>query len=59
MAASYHGIKGYLTPHTFRIGAATWAALQGADDDEIRRMGHWSSNAALKYIRIPTLPLHF
>ncbi len=50
-------IHGKLTPHSFRIGAATWAAMNGASDDAIKRMGRWSSDAFKGYIRIPTLKL--
>ncbi len=50
-------INGKCTPHSFRIGAATWAADQGASDDEIKRIGRWSSDSFLKYIRLPTLAL--
>ncbi len=45
------------TPHCFRIGAATWAAIQGATDDQIRRIGRWSNDSCLKYIRLPQLSL--
>ena len=50
-------INGKFSPHSFRIGAASWAAMNGASDDEIRRMGRWSNNSVLKYIRIPTISL--
>lgn len=39
-------------PHSFRIGAATTAYLNGHSEDFIRRMGRWRSNAIDKYIRI-------
>ena len=38
--------------HSFRIGAATWLAQQGTSYDAIRKLGRWSSNAFLHYIRI-------
>lgn len=41
--------------HSFRIGAATYAALQGYSDDEIKKMGRWNSNALQHYIRLPRL----
>ena len=41
--------------HSFRIGAASWAAAQGLSDLQIRRFGRWQSNAFLKYIRTPSL----
>ena len=43
--------------HSFRIGAATSAALRGIPEDEIKRMGRWSSSAYSKYIRIQTIRL--
>lgn len=44
------GNKG-ITPHSFRIGAATSAAALGIPDDAIQRMGRWSSRAFLRYIK--------
>ena len=38
--------------HSFRIGAASWLASQCTPHDVIKKMGHWSSNAFLRYIRI-------
>lgn len=43
--------KGYLTPHSFRIGAATAAAAAGVSEERIMRMGRWSSAAFRRYIR--------
>lgn len=43
--------EGSLTPHSFRIGAATMAASLGIPDEIISRMGCWSSKAYLSYIR--------
>ena len=46
-----NGYKG----HSFRIGAATYAAEQGVSDDKIRHLGEWKSDAFKKYIRITSL----
>ena len=40
------------TSHSFRIGAASFMASQGASDAQIKRAGRWSSYAFLAYIRI-------
>ena len=37
--------------HSFRIGAASWAAQKGLSDQQIRHLGRWSSDAFKKYIR--------
>jgi len=41
--------------HSFRIGAATWAAAKGFTDTQIRQLGRWKSNAFFQYIRTPSL----
>ena len=41
--------------HSFRIGAATYAAEQGLSDTKIRQLGRWKSDAFKKYIRITSL----
>ena len=41
--------------HSFRIGAASFAAERGMSDAQIRALGRWKSNAFLKYIRLPSL----
>lgn len=38
--------------HSFRIGAATHLASQGASDAQIRIAGRWASNAFTSYIRM-------
>ncbi|XP_078379981.1 uncharacterized protein LOC144662923 [Oculina patagonica] len=40
--------------HSFRIGAASYAADRGFSDAQIRIQGRWKSNAFLKYIRLST-----
>lgn len=40
--------------HSFRIGAASYAASQGVVDADIQQMGRWHSNAFKRYIRLPT-----
>lgn len=37
--------------HSFRIGAASYAARIGRSDAQIRALGRWNSNAFLRYIR--------
>ena len=50
------GFCGYQTSafkvHSFRIGAATAAALSGESDAQIRAAGRWTTDAFKKYIRI-------
>ncbi len=41
--------------HSFRIGAATTAAIQGQSEEQIQRMGRWKSDAFKKCIRIPVI----
>ncbi|CDU22585.1 uncharacterized protein SPSC_01215 [Sporisorium scitamineum] len=36
--------------HSFRRGAATWAAANGADDETIRVLGRWRSDCFRRYI---------
>ena len=50
-------VNGVLTPHSFRIGVATWAAKQGVPLETIMKMGRWSSTAVKNYIRVPCVKL--
>ena len=47
------------TPHSFRIGAATSAALCGIPDAEIQALGRWKSSAFKRYIRPNLLDSRF
>ena len=47
------GVSGNYSSHSFRIGAATSAALAGIPDHLIKTLGRWSSDAYLRYIRTP------
>ena len=39
--------------HSFRIGAATTAALAGIEDSTIKMLGRWESSAYQRYLRTP------
>ena len=41
----------FFSPHSFRIGAATAAAMAGASVDDIKQLGRWKSSAFNSYIR--------
>ena len=43
--------------HSFRIGAASVAAQQSINEEKLKYMGRWKSDAFRKYIRIPMLQL--
>lgn len=40
--------------HSFRIGAATTAAMLGVEDATIQTLGRWQSAAYLQYVRMPS-----
>ena len=42
----------FYTSHSFRIGAASFAARNGMSDAQIRHMGRWASDAFKSYIRM-------
>ena len=46
-----------ITPHSFRIGAATFAATKGHTTSQIQAMGRWKSDAFKQYIRIQAITL--
>ena len=43
--------------HSFLIGKATMAAVQGMSEEVISRMGRWNSSAVKNYIRIPVFDM--
>ena len=43
------------TSHSFRIGAATSAAMAGYSDSQIQVMGRWSSHSYRRYIRVDNI----
>ena len=56
MAIGYCGLDpSRYKGHSFRIGAASYAANARMSDSQIRALGHWKSDALHKYIRIPSL----
>ena len=44
-----------ISPHCFRIGAATWPAKSGFSSEQIKAMGRWHSNSYQKYIRVVSI----
>ncbi len=52
-ALAFVGLKDQrFTSHSFRIGAATSAAMAGLPESVIQTMGRWKSNVYRRYIRI-------
>ena len=43
--------------HSFRIGAASTAAMRGLEDSTIKTLGRWNSGAYTRYIKLPTSEL--
>lgn len=44
--------KGKITTHSFRAGIPTMLAAAGHDDEEIKKVGRWSSNAMESYLKL-------
>ena len=52
-AIEFIGEKGPVSSHSFRIGAATWAAMAGFSGEQIKVWGRWKSSCYQRYIRLP------
>ncbi len=57
VATTWAGVKGRMTPHSIRIGAATHAAASGHSDAVVQKCGRWKSNAYRNYVRLPAVHL--
>ena len=52
LCLKYSGLSRSLyKSHSFRVGAATFAASKGFGDAQIRALRRWNSDAFIKYIR--------
>ena len=49
------GVRGRMSPHSIRIGAASNAAAAGYSDTSIQKFGRWKSNAFGNYVKFPEL----
>jgi len=51
-------IPGEYTGHSFRRGAATWAASVGMSGEEIKTLGRWASSSFERYIDTPAATIY-
>ena len=49
----------FMSPHSLRIGAATYATMAGYTQGQVTQMGRWHSDAVLKYFRVPSFKVSF
>ena len=50
-------VQGTYNLHSFRVGGATFAAMKGMTDCQIKQLGRWRSSAYSGYIRMPRISL--
>lgn len=50
-AAEWSGVEGWVTGHSLRIGGATAALAAGLTLEQIKAIGHWESEAVMRYFR--------
>ena len=53
------GIQENIKSHSFRIGAATAALINGSTEDQIRTMGRWKSDSYKKYLRVESFHVQY
>ena len=59
MSLSFNSLQSHhITPHSFRIGAATYAASRGYSSTQIQSMGRWHSSASDRYVRISSFTIN-